>query len=238
MNEAILLQIPHVTEITVNPFQMKGVIEYSYFDFDGFVRKSMSDQEDEATIKTKSMVQISGRNVELANIGKWAMIIWGMNQLTEFEKRSIQLLIDPEILGKKAFTSDSEIILAMILSEIKKFEANDDFGAHVVRNAVKNVLNKINMPGNITQASFVLNNGGITFAYSGLEPAYFGILNLTQKVKIVQPSSSTRIYSKDNPLRGIVVSSFDTVGGKKITKMTPGKILMAEKNFSLQIEDF
>jgi len=161
-----------------------------------------------------------------------------LNPLTEFERKTILNSINAEYFNTYNVSTDSELILAMILTEVHKFEDDDSFGGHVLRDSVKTVLNRINMPANITKSSFIINNGFVTFAYSGLEPAYFGILELQAQLKIVPPKSSTRIFTKHNPLRGIVVSSFDTVAGKKVTRMDSGKVLMIEKDFTLQVEDF
>ncbi|MCD4657912.1 MAG: hypothetical protein K8S87_10270 [Planctomycetes bacterium] len=238
MSEALLLQVPNITEITVNPFQMTGPIEYAYPDVERYIRKSLQNQEEEKVIKTKAIFQIAEKDVELAIIGKWALIIWGFELLTDFEKLVIKKSINLELFEDKQVWTNSELILGLILTEVKRYENDDDFNAKVLKHSVKSVLNKINMPANITKSSFIINNGEISYAFSGLQQAYFGILDVMPRHKIVTPKSSSRIFSKHNPLKGIVVCNFDTVAGKRISRIDTGKVLTIEKNFTLQVESF
>ena len=238
MSEALLLQVPHITEIIVNPFQMSGCVEYAYPGLDKYIRESIENQDEEKVIKSKAIFQIAEKGVELSTLGKWGLIIWGLEPLSEFEKLVIKKSINKELFEDKPNWSNSDLILGLILTEVRKYEKTGDINANLLKQSVKSVLNKINMPANITKSSFIINNGEISFAFSGLQHAYFGILEVKPRHKIVPPKSSTRIYSKDNPLRGIVVCNFDNVAGKKVTRIETGKVLTVEKNFTLQVEVF
>ncbi len=238
MSEALFLQVPHLTEIIVNPFQITGCVEYAYPDVEKYIRKTLNNQDEEKIVKTRAIFQIAEQGVELSILGKWGLIIWGLETLSDFEKLVIKKSLNKELFEDKPFWSNADLILGLILTDVKKYENDKDFNAGILKKSVKSVLNKINMPANITKSSFIINNGEISFAYSGLQEAYFGILEVKPRHKIVPPKSSTRIYSQNNPLRGIVVCNFDNVAGKKVTRIDAGKVLTIEKNFTVQVENF